>query len=66
MSKKYPSKALTDSAVSIQDIEQLRVEAIEAGDTKTVDLCDRALVSDSARDKCERIILDARAQSDEV
>lgn len=52
-------------AITREQIEALRTEAGEHGDSAQVEVCDRALAGDQAATvECERVISNARAQED--
>jgi hypothetical protein len=55
--------AFADSIITLQQVERLRVQAAEAGDTEQVAICNRAIDGDeSAVRECARVIRDAEAQ----
>lgn len=51
--------------ITTEQIEQLRTEAQQAGDSSQEVLCDAALAGDpEARQECARVIAEARAMED--
>lgn len=59
----YRSRRMDDASAA--RIQALRNEAAAAADPETVQDCDDALAGDAAaRDRCRRIMDDARAQND--
>lgn len=54
---------MNNTTVSVKQVESLRDEAAVAGDSKQVELCERALAGDAvAWAECERVMADAAAQ----
>lgn len=60
-----PSDWLVTATVSDEQIERLKTEAGEAGDTDQVAVCRRALAGNlDARAECARVVADAAAMAD--